>query len=163
MSKLMFAVMAAAAALLTEAQAAEAAASCGAAQPIITVEFRLGSAALGRSALAEQERAIRAALGTSELVSYRVLAMGDLSEGTPWETAPAQAQRADQALARARGAAVLRLLRRLPAPLRTARVSSALLPNRPATSPITQLNNGTGVIIEIGVRFRDANGLYIAC
>lgn len=161
MSKLMFALMAAAAALITGAQAA--AAACGAAQPITTVEFRLGSAALGRSALAEQERAIRAALGTSELVSYRVLAMGDLSEGASWETAPAQARLADQALARARGAAVLRLLRRLPAPLRTARVSSAPLPNRPATSPITRLNNGTGAIIEIGVRFRDANGIYIAC
>jgi hypothetical protein len=113
--------------------------------------------------VAAQERAIRAAIGTSKLVGYRVLAAGDLREGVGWDTAPVQSRLADQALARARGLAVVRMLRRLPASLRAPHVSSRLLPNRPSTVRGAGFNGRAGVIVEIGVWYRDAAGVYIAC
>jgi len=136
---------------------------CGGEQPASTVNFPVGSAVLDPLTAAAQQRAIRAAVGTNELVGYRVLEMGDLSEGHDWDSATTQARLADQALARARGAAVLGMLRRLPSALRSRHVSSRLLPNRPVSTPVTGFNERTGVIIEIGVRYRDANGVYIAC
>jgi hypothetical protein len=163
MRKVMFAALAAAAGIWTEAGEARAAIMCGGVPPTTKVEFAAGSAALAPLAVAAQERAIRAAIGTSELVSYRVLALGDLGEGAAWDSASVQARLADQALARTRGSAVLRMLRRLPAALRAAHVSSRLLPNRPARTGVEGFNDRTGVIVEVGIRYRDANGVYIAC
>jgi len=59
--------------------------------------------------------------------------------------------------------AVLRMLRRLPAALRATHLSGRLLPNRPAATGVTGFSDRTGVIIQIGVRYRDAAGVYIAC
>lgn len=133
MRKLGLAALAATAGMWASAGAARAAVMCDGVQPRTAVEFAPGSAALTPWRVAAQERAIRAAIGTSKLVGYRLLAAGDLREGAGWGAAPVRARLADQALARARGLAVVRMLRRLLAAIRAPHVSSRLLPNRPAT------------------------------
>jgi hypothetical protein len=163
MQKLVFAALAAMVGICAQADASRAAIMCGGVQPTTAVEFAPGSAALAPHAVRAQERAIRTAIGTSKLVGYRVLVMGDLREGAAMESASVQARLADQALARARGLTVMRMLRRLPAALRAPDITVRLLPNRRVAASVSGFNDRTGAIIEIGVWYRDAAGVYIAC
>lgn len=137
------------AALAVSGTGAEAAALCGGPPPVVSVDFAPGNAALPRAARADLVRRIREAVGGSELVAYRVVPFGDAGAGP--------------ALTAARGEALRRWLRGLPRGLRarTVRIETGVGRSLPAFS--ARMADGAEAVIEIAIRYRDANGVYIAC
>lgn len=166
---LRLATVAAIAGLACAAGPARGAALCSGPPTVTYVDFAPGSAELPqRIAYNHVARLAPLVSPSSKIVSYSILAMGDLAEGEEWEQASPAARKADQVLATARAQALRRMLRRLPSRFRTGYVGTEVRENRQVFTPEQLfaepgLNDRVRAVVRTWFRYTLPGGIVPAC
>lgn len=157
------------AALALAAGPARGAAFCSSTPTVTYVHFPIGSAQLPDRVASEHVAKLAPLISSSSrLVSYSILAMGDLAEGAEWDNASAEARTADRALASARAAALRLMLRRLPKRYRTRFVGAHARPSRQLFTVEQQLaepglHNGVRAVVRTWFRYVLPGGIIPTC